>query len=96
MRARRRSDSAEEQQAEEEQQVVGADGDVVRAGRHERRQHRAHALPRPGVVGERRVPCIEDRLMAQRVALVDVDERLVRAVVREHRGVELDPARSRR
>ena len=34
--------------------------------------------------------------MAQRVALVDVDERLVRPVVREHRGVEVDPARRRR
>ena len=80
--------AAEEQQADQEQDVVRADHDVVDAGRHERRQHRGDAGPAAGVVVHRRPPRVEDGLVPQRAVLVDVDERLVLAVVGEQRGVD--------
>ena len=84
--------AAQEDQADDEQDVVGTDGDVVDAGRHERRQHRADAGPGAGVVVHRRPPRVEDRLMTQGAVLVDVDERLVLRIVGEERGVDAQPA----
>ena len=66
------------------------------ARRHERAEHRADALPRPGVIGEGGVPGVENRLLTQGAALVDVHERLVVGVVGEERRVEVDPARRAR
>ena len=76
--------------------MVGPDGDVVRPGRDEGAEHRADALPRAGVVGEGRVPGVEDGLVAQRIAFVDVDEGLMGAVVGEERGLDVDPSGCRR
>jgi hypothetical protein len=91
--AESRRRAAEQQQAEQEQDVVGANQDVLDAGRYERAEHRAHALPRAGVVVERGMPGVEDGLVPQRLAFVDVDERLVRAVVREEHRVDVHAPR---
>ncbi len=85
--------AAEEQQADEEEQVVGPDEDVLESSRHERAEHRAHALPGTGVVLHRRMSGVENRLVAQRPALVHVDERLVIRVVGEEGGFDPQTAR---
>ena len=74
--------AAEQQQADEKQQVVGADQNVVDAGRQNLRDDGERALPGAGEVLEPRAAAVENRL-GQRVAFVDVEERLVLRIVRE-------------
>ena len=87
MTASWRTDAAEQQQADEEQQVVRADQDVVDAGRQELAHDGERALPRAGEVLEPRAAAVENRLR-QRVAFVDVQERLMLRVVRKHHRVD--------
>ena len=82
--------AAQQQQPDEEEQVIGADQDVMDARGHELPDHSRHALTRACEVLEARMTRVEDHLRRQRVALVDVDERLVHRVVREHHGVDRD------
>ena len=76
--------AAEQQQADQEQQMVRADQDVVNAGRQELPDDGERALTRAGEVLERRTAAVENRLR-QRVAFVDVQERLMLRIVRKHR-----------
>ena len=88
-----RIDAAEQQQADQEQQVVGADQDVMDAGRDEpaERPRRCPAACRRST----RTACVPRRESPARSsasAFVDVDERLVLRVVREHHGRDRDRA----
>ena len=73
--------TAEQQQADEKQQVIGADQDVMDAGRKEFLDHRQRALPRAREVLEPRAAVVENRL------------RLVLRVVRKHPRRDGDGAR---
>ena len=77
--------------------MVGADQDVVNAGRQELPDDGEGALPRAGEVLELRAAAVEDRL-SQRVAFVDVQERLVVRIVREtsRRATDSVPGAARR
>ena len=86
--------AAEQQQADQEQQVVGADQDVMDAGRHELADDRQRALARAGEVLERGAAAVENRLR-QRLAFVDVQERLMLRIVGKHHRVDLQRARRR-
>ena len=94
-----REAAAEQQQADDEEDVIGPDGDVMDAGRRERREDGQQSLPRAGEEVDARAVAAQDLLPHQHVAFVDVDERLVRGVVREEvradRQLAGGPARRR-
>ena len=74
---------AQQEQADEEQQVVGSDQDVMHTRGDEALHDRPDALPAAGEILELDPARVEDGLR-QRGAFVDVQERLMVRVVREH------------
>ena len=75
--------------------MVRADQDVAHADRDKRAHHRQYALRRTRVIHLCTPAGTEDQLLAQVVALVDVHERLVRRVVREHSREDAHRPRAR-
>ena len=87
--------AAEQQQADQEQQMIGADQDVVDAGRHEPADDREAPWRVPAkysnVVRPRsRIACVSA------LALVDVEKRLVLRIVREHHARDRQRCRAAR
>src|SRR5216683_2359827 len=66
--------------------MVGADQDVVNSGGHELANHRENALAGAREVFELRVIAVEDRLRGERAVFVEIQKRLVRAIIGEERG----------
>ena len=78
-----REAAAEQEQTNDKEDVIGADGDVMDAGRGEGLEHRQQALPRAGVEVHARAAAVQDLLPHEAVAFVDVDERLMFGIVRK-------------
>ena len=76
--------AAEQQQADDEEDVVGADGDVVDARSGKGCEDGEEALTGTGEEIHRRAAAVQDFLPDERVALVDVDERLMVRIVGKH------------
>ena len=81
--------AAEQQETDQEEDVVGADRDVLDSGEHELLDHRQRSLGRAHVVGHARLSSVQDHLSGKLCALINVEERLVRRVVREERAPDL-------
>src|ERR1043166_1912613 len=73
--------SAKQQQADEEQEVVWPDEDVMGTRRNELFDDRKYPLSRTGEIVDARMLRIDDHLRRQRLAFVDVDERLVHPAI---------------
>ena len=84
--------AAEQQQPEQKQDVIGPDQDVLDAGLNEGAYDRPSAGRGASVVGEPLAARIEDRLVLELPALVDVDERLMSRIVGEQDRVDVDNA----
>ena len=66
--------------------MIRADEDVMNAGWNEPAHDGHHPLAGTGEVLHSRPPAVENRLRAQRVGFVHVEERLVIGIVRKERG----------
>ena len=85
--------ASQEKQADEEEQMVGTDEDVVGAHQHELLDDRKPSLSRAGEVLVLGLGVVEDSLRGERLALVDVQKRLVVLVVRKQGGRKRHHAR---
>ena len=84
--------AAEQQQADQKEQMIGADQDVMDAGRNEFLHHRQHALASAREIFELPMMGVENRLRGELFAFVKVDEGLVMRIVRKERGIQRDRA----
>ena len=75
---------AEQEQPDEKEQMIGADQNVMDAGPHELADQRERALTGAGKVLESGTAAVENGLRPQRVAFIDIEERLMIRIVGEH------------